>query len=129
MCICRHTSLHPLYPKGLLPTILPGLYTTLRIESQIKEQRVLIPQAAVQESQQGTFVLIVGDDNTVSQRFARLGQRYGAMWVVEEGIEAGEKVIVEGLQKVRTGSQVTPTVKTVDPITGAVSAIGEKTEG
>lgn len=110
-------------------TILPGLYTTLRVESQIKEQRALIPQAAVQENQQGKFVLLVGDDNTVSQRFAKLGQRYGAMWVVESGIEAGEKVIVEGLQKVRTGSQVAPTVKTVDPITGAVSATGEKTEG
>lgn len=110
-------------------TILPGLYTTLRVESQIKEQRALIPQAAVQENQQGKFVLVVGDDNTVSQRFTKLGQRYGAMWVVEEGIEAGEQVIVEGLQKVRTGSQVAPTVKTVDPITGAVSAIGEKTEG
>ncbi|BFM13037.1 efflux RND transporter periplasmic adaptor subunit [Simiduia litorea] len=102
-------------------TVLPGLYTTLLVESQIKETRALIPQAAVQENQQGTFVLVVDSEQKVAQRFAKLGQRFGAMWVVESGLEAGEKVIVEGLQKVRAGAVVAPTVKVVDPKTGAVS--------
>ncbi|MDN3637308.1 efflux RND transporter periplasmic adaptor subunit [Simiduia curdlanivorans] len=102
-------------------TVLPGLYTTLLVESQIKETRALIPQAAVQENQQGTFVLVVDSEQKVAQRFAKLGQRFGAMWVVESGLEAGEQVIVEGLQKVRAGALVAPTVKVVDPKTGAVS--------
>lgn len=113
-------SLRALFPNPK-HTVLPGLYTTLRVESQIKERRALIPQAAVQENQQGKFVLLVDDDNKVVQRFVTLGQRYGAMWVVEQGLQAGEKIIVEGLQKVRTGSEVTITLKTVDPVTGAVS--------
>ena len=104
-------------------SVLPGLYTTLLVESQLKESRALIPQAAVQENQQGTFVLVVDDENKVLQRFATLGQRFGAMWVVESGLDAGEKIIVEGLQKVRAGVVVAPTIKTVDPKTGAVSDI------
>lgn len=102
-------------------TVIPGLYTTLLVESQIKETRALIPQAAVQENQQGTFVLVVDKEQKVAQRFTKLGQRFGAMWVVESGLEAGEQVIVEGLQKVRAGSVVSPTVKQVDPKTGAIS--------
>lgn len=102
-------------------TVLPGLYTTLLVESQRKETRALIPQSAVQENQQGDFVLVVDGENKVAQRFVTLGRRFGALWVVEKGLTAGERVIVEGLQKVRAGATVAPTLKTVDPSTGAVS--------
>jgi len=105
--------------KGI---ILPGLFVTLIIESQEKESMAMVPQAAVQASQQGKFVLIVDDSNTVKQRHVVLGRRINAMWVVLEGLKEGEQVIIEGLQKVRPGVAVNPVLKTVDKLTGTISS-------
>ena len=104
--------------KGI---ILPGLFVTLITESQQKEDLAMVPQAAVQANQQGKFVLIVDDSNTVKQRHVVLGRRINAMWVVLEGLEEGDKVIIEGLQKVRPGVAVNPVLKTVDKLTGTIA--------
>ncbi|PKG81172.1 efflux transporter periplasmic adaptor subunit [Colwellia sp. 75C3] len=106
--------------------ILPGLFVTLIVESQNKEEMALIPQAAVQESQQGKFVLIVDENNKVKQRHVVLGRRINAMWVAEKGVAIGEKVIVEGLQKVRSGVEVRGVDKHVDPIIGTISDLDNK---
>ena len=106
--------------------ILPGLFVTLIVETLDKEEMALIPQAAVQENQQGKFVLVVGADNKVKQRHVVLGRRINAMWVVEKGVAIGEKVIVEGLQKVRAGVEVNGVIKHVDPLTGTISDINDK---
>lgn len=106
--------------------ILPGLFVTLLLESKNKEEMALIPQAAVQESQQGKFVLIVDEKNIVKQRHVILGRRLSAMWVVEEGVSVGEKVIVEGLQKVRSGVEVNGVPKHVDPLLGTISDLEDK---
>ncbi|HTN34642.1 MAG TPA: efflux RND transporter periplasmic adaptor subunit [Marinobacter sp.] len=74
--------------------LLPGLYVTLRIEGQAGAAQVLVPQMAVQETIEGKFVLVVGDDQLVSQRFIKTGPRIGAMLATESGLEAGERVIV-----------------------------------
>jgi membrane fusion protein (multidrug efflux system) len=103
--------------------ILPGLFVTLILESQNKEEMALIPQAAVQDTQQGKFVLIVDDNNKVIQRHVVLGRRINAMWVVETGVAIGEKVIVEGLQKVRSGVEVRAVEKHVDPLVGTISDV------
>ena len=112
-------NLRAIFPntEGL---ILPGLYVTLLIESQQKEQLPLIPQAAVQENQLGNFVLVLNDKNQVDTRHVEMGRRMGAMWVVNSGLKNGEKIVIEGLQKVRSGVEVNPMEKTVDPQTGAV---------
>ncbi len=101
--------------------ILPGLFVTLIAESVNKEDKALVPQAAVQENQQGKFVLVVDKDNKVKQRHVELGRRIHAMWAVESGLELGESVIVEGLQKVRSGVEVKGQLKQVDPLTGTIS--------
>jgi len=101
--------------------ILPGLFVTLIIESQEKESMAMVPQAAVQVSQQGQFVLVVDDSNTVKQRHVVLGRRINAMWVVLEGLEEGEQVVIEGLQKVRPGVAVNPVLKAVDKLTGTIA--------
>ena len=101
--------------------ILPGLFVTLIAESINKENKALVPQAAVQENQQGKFVLVVDKDNKVKQRHVELGRRIHAMWAVESGLELGESVIVEGLQKVRAGVEVKGLLKQVDPLTGTIS--------
>ncbi len=105
--------------------ILPGLFVTLIAESKKKENMALIPQAAVQEGQQGKFVLIVDTNNTVKQRHVVLGRRMNAMWVVEKGLSAGEQVIIEGLQKVRPGVEVKPVAKVVDALTGTITEAEE----
>lgn len=107
-------------PNGI---ILPGLFVTLIVESQNKEKMALIPQVAVQEGQQGKFVLVVDSNNTVKQRHVILGRRINAMWVVEEGLKADEKVIIEGLQKVRPGIEVKGVEKFVDALTGTITEI------
>lgn len=102
--------------------ILPGLFVTLITESQQKESMAVVPQAAVQSSQQGQFVLVVDESNTVKQRHVVLGRRINAMWVVHEGLKEGEQVIIEGLQKVRPGVAVNPVLKNVDKLTGTITS-------
>ena len=72
-------------------------------------------------SQQGKFVLVVDEQNKVAQRIVTLGRRINAMWLVESGLKENERVIIEGLQKVRNGIEVGPVDKRVDPITGVIS--------
>jgi membrane fusion protein (multidrug efflux system) len=86
----------------------PGQYGRVRATVGLRKGATLVPQRAVSELQ-GTYqVAVVGEDNKVAIRPVRLGERYGTMWVVEEGVRPGEQVIVEGLQKVRTGVRVNP---------------------
>jgi membrane fusion protein (multidrug efflux system) len=101
--------------------ILPGLFVTLVAESKDKQSMALIPQASVQENQQGKFVLVVTEENKVAQRIVKLGRRINAMWLVESGLKENERVIIEGLQKVKNGIVVGPVDKRVDPITGVIS--------
>jgi len=108
--------------------ILPGLFVTLITEAQNKQEMALIPQAAVQENQQGKFVLVVDESNKVKQRHVVLGRRINAMWVVEKGLSIGESVIIEGLQKVRAGAEVKSISKGVDPLTGTISDINDKSK-
>ncbi len=101
--------------------ILPGLFVTLVAESKDKQNMALIPQASVQENQQGKFVLVVTKENKVAQRIVKLGRRINAMWLVESGLKENERVIIEGLQKVKNGIEVGPVDKRVDPVTGVIS--------
>ncbi len=105
-------------PEGI---ILPGLYVTVQAESEAKKEQPLIPQASVQQDLAGHFVLVVTPENTVETRHIKLGRRINAMWVVESGLQPGEHIIVQGLQKVRVGGKVEPTVVEVDPKTGAIA--------
>jgi membrane fusion protein (multidrug efflux system) len=108
--------------------LVPGLYVTLRIEGQSGEARVLVPQVAVQETIEGKFVLVVDDQNQVAQHFIQTGAREGALLVVNSGLEAGDQVIVEGLQKVRPGVTVSAVRKQIDPQTGALIQTGEASQ-
>ena len=108
--------------------LVPGLYVTLRVEGQSGEPRVLVPQVAVQETLEGTFVLVVDDANQVAQRFIQTGSREGALLVVNSGLEAGDRVIVEGLQKVRPGVTVSAARKQIDPQTGSLTQAGEESQ-
>lgn len=86
--------------------IVDGAFVNVRLEATEPTQALLIPQAAVQRDQRGDFVLVVGQQQTVEQRYVTLGRQVETAVVVAEGLREGESVIVEGLQRVRPGVPV-----------------------
>jgi RND family efflux transporter MFP subunit len=86
----------------------PGQYAKAQFKVQDRAGALLIPQRAVQELQGKNFVWVVDDTNKVSQRGVTVGPRFGSDWVIEEGLKPGERIVVEGLQKVREGAPVQP---------------------
>lgn len=95
--------------------LLPGQYTSLSISLPDEESVLLISQASVQEEQQGRFVLVVNSENKIEKRMVTLGNRYDVRWEVIKGLEIGEKIVVEGLQKVRVGIVVETSEQTDTP--------------
>ena len=86
----------------------PGQYAKVRAVIETYKNALLVPQRAVEELQ-GTFRLaVVGADNKVLIRPVKTGPRVGTQWVITEGLNPGDKVVVEGLQKVRSGMLVAP---------------------
>ncbi|MTI45722.1 membrane fusion protein (multidrug efflux system) [Roseibium hamelinense] len=86
--------------------LLAGVYVTVIIEAPQETTALVIPQAAIQRDQKGPFVLVVNSEQTVEQRSVTLGAQTGADFVVTKGLQEGETVIVQGLQKVRPGVPV-----------------------
>jgi RND family efflux transporter MFP subunit len=89
-------------------TLVPGMFVNVEIGRRDPEIRNILPQAALQQDQQGSYVLVVGEGDLVEQRYVRLGRTLSTEIVVLSGAEAGEQVIVEGLQRVRIGQPVEP---------------------
>jgi RND family efflux transporter MFP subunit len=101
-------------PKNFLR---PGQFGRVRTSTYTRTGALLVPQRAVVELQ-GTFqVAVVGNDNKVSVRIVKVGERVGTEWIIDSGVKPGEMVIVEGVQKVRDGSPVNP-----KPLTAATGA-------
>ena len=86
----------------------PGQFGRVRATVAVKLGALLLPQRAVTELQGAYQIAVVGKDDKVAIRSVKVGPRIGTMWVIEEGVAAGEKVVVEGVQKVREGVPVTP---------------------
>ena len=84
----------------------PGQYGKARFAPEVKEGALLVPQLAVQEIQGLYSVGVVKPDATVDLRMVKAGDRVGNLWVIESGLKPGEKVIVEGMQRVRPGLKV-----------------------
>ena len=92
--------------EGLL---LPGQYVTVLVRQREAKMLPVIPQSAIQEDREGRYVLVVDADNRVLQRRVKTGPVVGVMWAIESGLVPEEKVIVEGVQKVRPGMVVKTT--------------------
>lgn len=86
----------------------PGQFARLRVAVAQRENAILIPQRAVQELQGANTVMVVDAENKVQLRTVKLGDKADKDVVVLEGLSSGERVIVEGMQKVRPGGQVNP---------------------
>ncbi|AUM01215.1 MAG TPA: efflux RND transporter periplasmic adaptor subunit [Pseudothauera hydrothermalis] len=91
-------------PEGVL---LPGMYVRARLEQGVSQDVVLVPHAALTRDARGhAVVMVVDDQNKVEARTVKAERSLGDKWVVSEGLAAGERIIVEGLQRVRPGVQV-----------------------
>jgi membrane fusion protein, multidrug efflux system len=86
----------------------PGQFARVRAETSIRKSVPLIPQRAVIEVQGNSEVAVVNAGNKIDMTPIKVGPRVGGLWVVEEGLKAGQIVVVEGTQKVRQGTLVTP---------------------
>ncbi|HXQ72635.1 MAG TPA: efflux RND transporter periplasmic adaptor subunit [Pyrinomonadaceae bacterium] len=95
----------------------PGQFARVRVAVAERENAILVPQRAVQEMQGTKTVMVVDQENKVAVRSIRLGDKVDKDVVVLDGLNAGERVIVEGMQKVRPGSQVNPSIAGVSKTT------------
>ena len=84
----------------------PGQYGRIRIQTSMKKDALLVPQSAVAQLQGGYQIAMVGSDNKIKIRTVKAGEKLGQMWVIEEGLNPGEQVVVQGQDKVREGSVV-----------------------
>jgi len=86
----------------------PGGYGKVRAVIRVQRDALLVPQRAVSQLQGGYQVAAVDDHNKVSIRTVQVGDPVGSQWIITDGLKPGERVIVEGVQKVRPGMQVNP---------------------
>jgi membrane fusion protein (multidrug efflux system) len=97
---------------GLFPNpgniLRPGGYGRVRAAVRVQQDALLVPQRAVSELQGSYQVAAVDDENKVSILAVKVGDRVGNQWIIADGVKPGERVVVEGVQKVRPGMQVNP---------------------
>lgn len=91
----------------------PGQFAKIRATTDINKGALLVPQRAVTEIQGKYLIAVVGEGNKIDIRQVKTGERIGSDWIISEGLKPGEKIVVEGTQKVRPGSVVNP--KPFDP--------------
>ena len=103
--------------------LLPGQFGRVRYVADHRTDALLVPQRAVQQNQSIESVYVVGADNKVQARPITTGPRVGENWIIERGLQAGDRVIVEGLLTVRPGVPVTPVPWNPKP--AAAAAKGE----
>ncbi|MES2535042.1 MAG: efflux RND transporter periplasmic adaptor subunit [Pseudomonadota bacterium] len=103
-------------PNGLL---LPGMYVRAQLEQAVNQQAITVPQQAVIRNPGGASVMLVGADGKVTSQTIQANTAHGDTWVVSEGLKAGDRVIVEGMQKTRPGATVKP-VDWKGPVNAAV---------
>ena len=83
--------------------LVPGMFAKLVIPGEIRQGALLVPQRAVKELLDNTFITVITGENTAESRQVKMGEKVGNLWIVEEGITAGDKVVIEGIDKVKQG--------------------------
>lgn len=103
-------------PKGEL---LPGLYVRIRVEQAVRQGTIVVPQRAVLRAADGAAqIYVVADDATAQPRNVVLGEASDNEWVVESGLNAGERIVVDGVQKVQPGGKVVAEPWTARSVSG-----------
>ena len=96
--------------RGLFPNpnreLLPGMYIRVKLEHGSIESNIMVPQQAVNLTNDGSYVMLVDSKNIVSRREVKIGKTYGTNWIIKEGLSVGEVIVVEGIQKIKSGITV-----------------------
>lgn len=105
--------------------LYPGLFVRARVEQGVRENALLVPQRALVRQPDGSAaVWVVGADNKAAMRPVQTAQALGDQWLINSGLQPGERIVVEGLQKVRPGAEVRPVDAAAAP--QAAPAAGQK---
>jgi len=99
---------NPPIPPNPDPLLRPGMFGRLKLDLGTRTNSILVPERAVTELQGRSFVWVIGSDNKATQRPVKVGQQIGESLLILENLEAGERIVVEGVQKVRDGTEVKP---------------------
>jgi RND family efflux transporter MFP subunit len=102
----------------------PGMYAKVRAQTGIRHNALLVPQPAVFAIQGQYMVAVVGADNRVTLRAVTPGKKSGAFWVIDDGLNPRERVVADGVQKIREGMEVKPVIaaQPVAPVSDAETA-------
>lgn len=95
--------------KGLLR---PGMYAKVRVEFEIAEDAILVPQKCVTELQGQYSVFVVEEGNIIKSRQVTIGTKVNDLWIITEGLDAEDRVVIDGLQKVASGMEINPVEST-----------------
>jgi membrane fusion protein (multidrug efflux system) len=88
--------------------LLPGQFVKVRVKGYTKPAAILVPQRAVQQGPKGSVVFVVGQDDKVEMRSVQASGWQGNQWLIDEGLQSGERIIVDGMHKVAPGGPVKP---------------------
>ena len=83
--------------------LLPGMFARVKVSGEIMPNAILVPQRAVQQLLDKSFVIVVDENNKSESRAVKLGEKVGSFWIIKEGISANDTVVVEGLTKLQAG--------------------------
>jgi membrane fusion protein (multidrug efflux system) len=104
----------------------PGMFARIKVDIGVRPESVLVPERAVAELQGKNFVWVIDAENKATQRSVKVGETIGENVLIVEGLKAGERIVVEGLQKVREGAPVQP--KTASQMAEAAAQTGQPAE-
>jgi RND family efflux transporter MFP subunit len=124
-------QLRGVFPNpGKIPALLPGLFTRLRMPIGKREDALLVTERAIGADQGGRYLLAVNSENVVEKRLIHMGQLVDGLRVIEEGLQPGDWVIVNGIQRARPGAKVDPARTDMRSLTAsALKAAAAKREG
>jgi membrane fusion protein (multidrug efflux system) len=122
-------SLRAIFPNPK-HTLLPGMFVRERLEEGVNETGLLVPQRAVARNERGEpIVTLVGADNKAAVRIIKTDRAIGDQWLVTDGVAAGDKIIILGIQGVRPGAEVRPHEVTADELSQSATAAPKKSGG
>jgi membrane fusion protein (multidrug efflux system) len=96
--------------SNLQKLLMPGMFARVSAQGDVRQGALLIPQRAVKELLENTFVTVVTEDNKAESRKVKMGNKVGNMWIVEEGLTSNDRVVVEGTDKVKQGTALQVTM-------------------
>jgi membrane fusion protein, multidrug efflux system len=107
----------------------PGQFVTMRVLGAVRTDVILVPQKVVQQGPKGSIVYVVGEGDKVELRDVQATAWRGSQWVVEEGLHAGDRVVMDGFAKIGPGMQVKPVAATESNVAPAPLPGARKSEG